>query len=100
MKLKFEKNAGNYVMDDDEINQVGGNSILKDMAVPAGLFFLQRAFQEKSHDSKNETTSDEMMPESLYDRLFSLVGPKEKRKTRKQKKGGASKSNRRTKKNN
>lgn len=100
MKLKIEKNAGNYVMDDDDVKQMGGNSILKDMAVPAGLFFLQKAFQEKTPEYKKEDGSDEMMPESLYDRLFSLVGSKEKSKTRKQKKGGASKSNRKTKKNN
>lgn len=100
MKLKIEKNAGNYVMDDDDVKQMGGNSILKDMAVPAGLFFLQRAFQEKIPEYKKEDGSDEMMPESLYDRLFSLVGSKEKSKTRKQKKGSARKSNRKTKKNN
>lgn len=100
MKLKIEKNASNYVMDEEDFKQSGGSTVLKDMAVPAGLFFLQRAFQEKTPNYKKEEGSDEMMPESLYDRLFSLVGSKEKGKTRKQKKGGASKSNRKTKKNN
>ena len=98
MKLKIGENASNYVMDD--LKQTGGNTVLKDLAVPAGLFFLQRAFQEKTPEYKKEDESDEMMPESLYDRLFSLVGNKEKRKTRKQKKGSARKSNRKTKKNN
>lgn len=100
MKLKIGENASNYVMDDDDLKQTGGNTVLKDLAVPAGLFFLQRAFQEKTPEYKKEDESDEMMPESLYDRLFSLVGNKEKRKTRKQKKGSARKSNRKTKKNN
>lgn len=100
MKLKIDKNASNYVTEEEDFNQHGGSTILKDLAVPAGLFFLQRAFQEKSPEYKKEEGSDEMMPESLYDRLFSLVGNKEKRKTRKQKKGSARKSNRKTKKNN
>ncbi len=100
MKLKIDKNASNYVIDEEHLKQSGGNTVLKDLAVPAGLFFLQQAFQEKTPEYKKEDGSDEMMPESLYDRLFSLVGSKEKSKTRKQKKGGASKSNRKTKKNN
>ena len=100
MKLKIDKHASNYVMDEEDFKQSGGSTVLKDMAVPAGLFFLQQAFQEKTPEYKKEDGSDEMMPESLYDRLFSLVGSKEKSKTRKQKKGGARKSKRKTKKNN
>ena len=102
MKLNIDKNAGNYVTEEQDFNQHGGTSVLKDLAVPAGLFFLQRAFQEKSPQFKKEEGSDEMMPESLYDRLLSLTASKGKSKTRKQKKGGAlkSKTNRKTKKNN
>ena len=100
MKLKIDKNASNYVTEEQDFNQHGGSTVLKDLAVPAGLFFLQRAFQEKTPEYKKEDGSDEMMPESLYDRLFSLVESKEKSKTRKQKKGGARKSKRKTKKNN
>lgn len=100
MKLNLSDSAGNYILNDEEIKQLGGNTILKDMAVPAGLFFLQRAFQEKSPEYKKEDGSDEMMPESLYDRLFSLVSDKEKRKTKKNKKERASKSFRKTRKNN
>lgn len=96
MKLKLTDNTANYVMDE----QTGGNPILKDMAVPAGLFFLQQAFHEKSTTYAKGDGNDEMMPESLYNRLFSLVGNKEKNKTRRQKKGDASKSKRKTKKNN
>ena len=100
MKLNVGDTSINYKFIDEDINhhKGGGTSVLKDLAVPAGLFFLQRAFQEKSPQFKKEEGSDEMMPESLYDRLLSLTASKGKSKTRKQKKGGALKSKRKTKK--
>ena len=64
----------------------GGNPILKDMAVPAGLFFLQKAFSERTPSYKKDESSGEMIPESLYDRLFTLVEDKSTRKTRKHRK--------------
>lgn len=75
----------------------GGNPLLKDMAVPAGLFFLQHAVKERTYNEKVENKDSEMMPESLYNRLFSLVSDTTSRKTRKVKKRG---NGRKTKKNN
>ena len=100
MKLLFSdidndgKTSSGYVLD-----QEGGNPLLKDMAVPAGLFFLQRAFEEKKYDHSNQSSDDNTMPESLYNRLFSLVEDKATRKTKKQKKRSRG-GKRMTKKNN
>lgn len=89
--------------DDFNINlsesQTGGNPALKDLAVPAGLFFLQQAFAKKTPLHK-ESENGEMMPVSLYDRLLELSEekPKKTKKQRKSKKQ-VSESKRKTKKN-
>jgi hypothetical protein len=86
----MDKTSGCFILKSD-------NTELEDMAVPAGLFFLQRAFEEKTPSYTIVEGSGEMMPESLYDRLFSLVDEEKKtRKTRKNRKTGG----RKTKKNN
>ena len=73
--------------------QVGGNPALKDLAVPAGLFFLQQTFDKKT-PVKEE--NGEMIPVSLYDRLLDLTrGKPTKRKT---KKVGFAKESRKTRK--
>lgn len=94
MKLLLTEsgNSSGYVLD-------GIESPLKDMAVPAGLFFLQRAFEEKTPSYKLEASSDEIVPCSLYDRLYTLVKEKSTSKTKKHKKKGPKKKNK-TKKNN
>ena len=74
----------------------GGNPLLKDLAVPAGLFFLQHTVKERIYN-KIENTDSEMMPESLYNRLFSLVTDTSSHKTRKVKRRG---NGRKTKKYN
>jgi hypothetical protein len=56
-------------------------SIITDMSVPAGLFFLQKAFEKKTPNIKvNE--SNETITQSLYDRLLNLAGNKSERKTK------------------
>lgn len=99
MKLIFSDNeketSSGFVKED---NMIGGNPILKDMAVPAGLFFLQQAFDSKTPKYKVEADT-EIVSESLYDRLLCLVGDSSKRKTRKNTSGGK-KHKRKTKKNN
>lgn len=66
-------------------SQTGGNAALKNLAVPAGLFFLQQAFSKKTPLYKN-SENGEMMPASLYDRLLELKNDDETtRNTKKQK---------------
>lgn len=60
----------------------GGSPTLVDMSVPAGLFFLQKAFQSKT-PLKIDNTSEETISQSLYDRLLNLTQNKEGRKTKK-----------------
>lgn len=76
--------------------QTGGNTALKDLAVPAGLFFIQQAFGKKTPLYK-ESEDGEMMPVSLYDRLLELNGPKKSNKIKVTKKQQKS-SKRKTKK--
>ena len=94
MKLLLSEsgNSSGYVLESLDDN-------LKDMAVPAGLFFLQRAFEEQTPTYKLEKDSDQMVPCSLYDRLYTLVEENSARKTRKHKKRHSGKKNK-TKKNN
>jgi len=99
MKLIFSDNdketSSGFVKEE---NMIGGNPILKDMAVPAGLFFLQQAFDNKTPNYNIEENT-EVVSESLYERLLGLVGDSSKRKTRKNSSSGK-KQRRKTKKNN
>lgn len=72
-------------------------SIITDMSVPAGLFFLQQAFQKKSPNIK-VNNSNETIEQSLYDRLLNLAGNKEAKKTKKR--NVKTSIRRKTKKNN
>lgn len=94
MKLVFSDNdretSSGFVKDME-----GGSPALKDMAVPAGLFFLQNAFSAKT---PGHTANGGVVDESLYDRLLGLMDEPAKRKTRKNMKRG--KKQRKTKKNN
>ena len=92
MKLLFAEDNSGYVLESMDEN-------LKNMAIPAGLFFLQRAFEQQTPSYKLEKGRDEMAPCSLYDRLYTLVEDKSSRKTRRHKKKHSSKKNK-TKKNN
>jgi hypothetical protein len=114
MKLIFSeeldnKTSSGYVLDDLDSNIMEGGSPLKELAVPAGLFFLQQAFDHKTPSS--QSVKDEgVATESLYDRLLSLVDDSSSeskhkvvtRKTKKKMKGGNKerKSKTKTKKNN
>lgn len=116
MKLIFSeeldnKTSSGYVLDDNGSDTMKGGSPLKELAVPAGLFFLQQAFD---HKTPSHSVQDEgVISDSLYDRLLSLVDDfssednknKNKivsRKTKKKMKGGNKerKSKTKTKKNN
>ena len=87
--------------------QSGGNSVinsaLKDLAVPAGLFYLQQNFKtiskpyqsanqinknlKKSKSSKSSYETDFVISENMFDKLLAMVDPTEKKvvdiKTRK-----------------
>lgn len=99
MKLLFSdkdnETSSGYVIDQD-----GGNPLLKEMAVPAGLFFIQNAYKKEHNNFKS--SDDSFMPESLYNKLFSLLDDETstKTKTKKRKSKPVNKSNRKTKKNN
>ena len=116
MKLIFSeeidnKTSSGYVLDDNGSDTMKGGSPLKELAVPAGLFFLQQAFD---HKTPSHSVQDEgVISESLYDRLLSLVDDSSSednknknkivtRKTKKNMKGGNKerKSKTKTKKNN
>ena len=99
MKLVFsdlEKETSSGYVPQDSLT--GGTPILKDMAVPAGLFFLQHAFQNKTPNYKVEEDGG-VVSETLYDRLLGLVGDSSKRKSRKVQHDGKQ-NKRKTKKNN
>lgn len=83
-------------MNTDFSEQTGGNPMLKNLAVPAGLFFLQQAITQKT--PKYDEEDGETVPTSLYDRLLSLSTKTDERKTKK--KGKERKSKRKTMKNN
>ena len=97
MKLLFSEN-NHETSSGYELDQTGGNPFFKDMVVPAGLFFLQKTFKERS-EHYNSGNSDEVISESLYDKLFSLVDDTTKSKTKKRAKGRKNSKNK-TKKNN
>ena len=62
-------------------NQKGGANILsalKDLAVPAGLFYTQKQFQ-KNHLIKYEN-KPELIEESIYDSLLSMLEPSNQKK--------------------
>jgi hypothetical protein len=83
-------------MNSDFSEQTGGNTLLKDLVVPAGLFFLQQSITQKTH-KYNEEDGD-TVPASLYDRLLSLSDKNDERKTKKR--GREKKPKRKTMKNN
>ena len=120
MKLIFSeeldnKTSSGYVLDDNGSDTMKGGSPLKELAVPAGLFFLKQAFD---HKTPSHSVQDEgVISDSLYDRLLSLVDDSSSednknknknktkivsRKTKKKMKGGNKerKSKTKTKKNN
>lgn len=82
----------------------GGNPALKDLAVPAGLFFLQKTLQNKPSNYKNGVVS-EMVSETLYERLLGLASdtskPEIKKRTATKKIHNSGKKNqkKKTKKN-
>ena len=53
-------------------------SALKDLAVPAGLFYTQKQFQ-KNHLIKYEN-KPELIEESIYDSLLSMLEPSNQKK--------------------
>ena len=58
--------------------KAGGSvsSVFSDLAVPAGLLYMQRSVAARH---KHEKTN-EMIPEGLYDKLFSLAQEDERKK--------------------
>jgi len=76
-------------------NMTGGSvsSLFKDLAVPAGLLYLQQKIPTNPYHEKHP----EMMESSIYDKLLGLAGDKQERKlTKKSKKSKP----RKTRKNN
>jgi len=96
MKLDLNNEDLNIKLSEE---QTGGNPALKNLAVPAGLFFLQQSFASKTPLYK-DSENGEMMPVSLYDRLLELNDetPEKTKKGKKSKKQLAT-SKRKTKKN-
>ena len=102
--LNTTLNNGQGVMitnsDPNSLNQNGGalTNVLKDLAVPAGLFYLQQNLNKAtdSYDSAhinkkkskgNKYSSDNVISENLFDKLLGMVHPDKKKildvKTRK-----------------
>jgi hypothetical protein len=59
--------------------QNGGGSILKDLAVPAGLFLTQQYAANKSISKNKYVNSSEHIETSIYDKLLDLVDVKKQR---------------------
>jgi hypothetical protein len=76
--------------------------VLKELSVPAGLFFIQQGFKERLVLGTGMTKdSEDMAPSSLYDRLYMLVDKDPSVRTGRTKKHAAlsGKKGRKTKKN-
>ena len=108
-KLQTEFTKGNSMvsLSNGNNNQSGGSftSVLKDLAVPAGLFYLQQNYNKiskpyesakqinkntkKNKSSKISYNTDYVISENLFDKLLAMVEPQEKKnldiKTRKRK---------------
>jgi len=72
-------------------SQYGGNigGILNNLAVPAGLFFLQQTLTSNNNNISNtyENIESDVVDSSLYDNLLNMVSDKKKfnKKTRRNK---------------
>ncbi len=68
--------------------QNGGkvSSPFENLAVPAGLFYINQKIPKHQLNKRNHYTTHEMMSDDMMDKLFKLVehDNKKKRKTRKQ----------------
>ena len=78
--------------------QTGGSvsSIFKDLAVPAGLFHLQQ--NPTKHFLPSTFGSNEVVEDTLYDKLLKLMEPDNDKRKKQTKKGKISKNNK-TKRN-
>lgn len=102
-------------------NQSGGaiKAALKDLAVPAGLFYLQqnlnnvsepyesvqkkiKAGNKSKHSKKSNFDTDYVISENMFDKLLAMVDPNQKKvvdiKTRKRRVGKHSKTRKNKKK--
>ena len=63
--------------DNNNIQKGGGvSSMFKNLAVPAGLLFLQQEVKEKKYESANQSHVDE----DMHDKLLELVSPENRKK--------------------
>lgn len=63
--------------------QSGGNGFAKmfqDLAVPAGLLYLQQSFNPKRDTFKNLVKDVDVIPDGIYDSLVNLVSKDSRRK--------------------
>tara|TARA_B110000967_G_scaffold157210_1_gene162312 strand:+ start:754 stop:1158 length:405 start_codon:yes stop_codon:yes gene_type:complete len=78
--LKQHVNNSNDNKNNDNIKiQNGGASILKDLAVPAGLFLTQQYVANKSISKNKYVNASEHIETSIYDKLLDLVDVKKQR---------------------
>lgn len=78
---------------------VGGSasSIFKDLAVPAGLLYLQQKTPSHYRDT-SQLGENDVVEDSLYDKLLKLAEPDNNKRKRQTKKGKLTKNNK-TKRN-
>ena len=110
LQTEFAKGNSMVSLSNGNNNQSGGSftPVLKDLAVPAGLFYLQQNYNKiskpyesakqinkntkntkKNKSSKTSYNTDYVISENLFDKLLAMVEPQEKKnldiKTRKRK---------------
>ena len=88
---ELDKQVGGYKLDKNV------SSIFKDLAVPAGLLYLQ----EKTipHYRPTNYGSNEIVEDTLYDKLLKLSEPDTNKKRRQTKKGRKASKHNKTKRN-
>jgi len=73
----FSNGSSPMITHNSNSNMTGGSvgSIFSDLAVPAGLLFIQQSYSPKY---KFKTSDSVVMPDSMHDRLLSLVTPRQR----------------------
>lgn len=73
----FSNGSSPMITNNSNSKMTGGSigSIFSDLAVPAGLLFIQQSYPPKY---KFKTSDSVVIPDSMHDRLLSLVTPRQR----------------------
>jgi hypothetical protein len=72
--------------DNDGVSQKGGTNSFENLAVPAGLFYINQKYSNNNlNNGFDNYKQHEMLPDDIFDKLFTLIeyDKKQKRKSKK-----------------